>query len=229
MYMKLRASFISALAASALFCAQAARATTVTYGPDSYGPATTNWSTSLSLPKWDPSLFPGDVLTGISFTLDGSVSGNAKFESLDAAPATVTMNLQATIKLFDPNSNVLVIALPIVATSDIASAFDGTIDFGGTSGKSYLGETNSDSETGTSTDYATFTGSGNVSLPVQAKGSSNGSGAGNLILQFNTFAAASASVTYTYSAATPEPASLVSLAIGLVSLGGYRLARRPLR
>ena len=182
----------------------------------------------MSLPKWDPSLFPGDVLTGISFTLDGSVSGNAKFESLDAAPATVTMNLQAMIKLYDPSNNVLVVTLPVVWTSDNVSAFDGVIDFGGTSGKSYLGETNSDSQTGTSTDYATFTGSGNISLPVTAQGSSNGSGAGNLILQFNTFAAASASVTYTYSETVPEPASLVSLAIGALSLAGYRLARRSL-
>jgi len=118
-----------------------------------------------------------------------------------------------------------VISLPIASTSDNVTAFDGTIDFGGTSGKSYTGLSNSDSETGSSVDYATFTGSGNVSLPIKAQGTSTGSGAGNLLLQFATNAAASASVTYTYSA-VPEPASLMSLAIGLVSLAGYRLGRR---
>lgn len=117
------------------------------------------------------------------------------------------------------------ISLPIASTSDNVTAFDGTIDFGGTSGKSYTGLSNSDSETGSSVDYATFTGSGNVSLPIKAQGTSTGSGAGNLLLQFATNAAASASVTYTYSA-VPEPASLMSLAIGLVSLAGYRLGRR---
>lgn len=98
--LKLRRSLIAAaLALSAFLCAPVVHATTVSYGPVSYGPATTNWTSSLSLPQWDPSLFPGQTLTGISFTLDGSVSGNAKFESLDAAPATVTMDLQATITL----------------------------------------------------------------------------------------------------------------------------------
>jgi len=212
---------LAVLAAAAL--TSSATAATVTYGPASFGPATTNWSTSLSLPKWDPTLFPGQVLTGVSFTLNGSVTGSASFESLDAQPATINMNLQATIVLTDPNSNVLVTVIPVANTSDLASAFDGVIDFGGTSGKQYLGLTGSASNSGTSGNFALFTGAGNVLLPVTASGTSSGSGAGNLLTLFATTAGADASVTYTYSA-VPEPSTIALAGLGLLALVGF--ARR---
>lgn len=205
-----------------LLLASSVSAATITYGPVSFGPATTNWSSSLALPKWDPTLFPGQVLTGISFELEGEVSGDAKFESLDGAPATVTMNLQATVTLTDPSLNVLAVAIPVANTVDNVTAFDGTIDFGGTSGKSYLGLFASDSDTGSSVDYPTFTGPGNILLPISGAGNSNGSGAGNLVLQFATSAAASASVTYTYQP-VPEPAGFVILGMALLGLIGARV------
>ncbi len=192
-------------------------AATITYGPVSFGPATTNWATNLALPKWDPTLFPGQVLTGISFSLDGDVSGNASFESLDAAPATITMNLQATITLTDPSANVLAAVIPVANTVDNVTAHDGLIDFGGTSGKAYLGLTGSDSDTGSSIDFPTFTGAGNILLPITGVGTSNGSGAGNLLLLFATSASASASVTYEYQP-VPEPAGFVLAGLGAVGL-----------
>jgi len=215
--------------AASLMLAMGAQAVagSVTYGPVSIGPATTNWSSSIALPQWDPLLFPGQVLTGISFSLFGEVVGNAQFESLDSQPATVSMNLVATITLTDPSSNVLATVIPVASTLDTVTAFDGVIDFGGTSGKSYTGLYGSASDSGSSMDFATFTGSGFVVLPVSAAGSSFGSGAGNLITSFSTSAAASASVTYYYEA-IPEASSLALLgACGAVC--GLALARRRRR
>lgn len=219
---RLRASALGAIAVVAASNVNVS-AGTVTYGPAAFGPATTNWSSSLLLPQWDPALFPGQVLTGVSFTLDGSVTGNASFESLDAAPATINLNLQSTITMLDPNNVPVVTVIPVANTSDLASAFDGVIDFGGTSGKSYLGLSGTASNSGTSGNLALFTGSGSVLMPVSATGTSSGSGAGNLITQFATSAGAEATVTYTFTA-VPEAGSMILCGLG--ALGAFVAMRR---
>lgn len=225
---KLRRQCCGGAVSLALLVVASANAGTVTYGPDTFGPATTNWSTSLSLPQWDPALFPGQVLTGVSFTLAGDVFGSASFESLDAAPATVTMSLQATITLLDPNNVPIVTVIPVANTSDLASAFDGVIDFGGTSGKSYTGLSGSASNSGISTNLPLFIGSGNVLLPVSATGTSSGSGAGNLITQFSTSAGALATVTYTF-AAVPEVSTVLLCGLGGLAVVGGIVRRRRTR
>ncbi|MBN1504214.1 MAG: choice-of-anchor E domain-containing protein [Candidatus Eisenbacteria bacterium] len=163
----------------------------------------TNWNTTMSFPK-----FTGECecLQSICFQLCGHVEGTAKFESMDAAPTTVTMNLQSTITLMRPDMSTLVVVIPLANTSDNVTEFDGVIDFGGTSGKTYSGLTGdaTDSEcTVAPADFALFCGTGNIDLPITAIGTSNGSGAGNLILQFATSASANATVTYTYDCGTP--------------------------
>ena len=163
----------------------------------------TNWNTSLTFPKFDQDC---DCLQSICFQLDGHVEGMAKFESMDAAPTTVTMNLQSTITLSRPDLSTLVVVIPLANTSDNVTAFDGTIDFGGTSGKTYSGLSGNATDSkcsSTEGDRALFCGTGNISLPIQAIGTSNGSGAGNLILQFATSASAGVTVTYTYDCGTP--------------------------
>jgi hypothetical protein len=175
---------------------------TITYTA-SYSLNPTNWNTTLSFPKFDQNC---DCLQSICFQLNGHVEGTARFESFDAAPATITMNLQSTITLYRPDMTALVVVIPLANTSDNVTAYDGTFDYGGTSGKTYSGLSGNATDTkcsSTAADKALFCGTGNISLPISAAGTSNGSGAGNLVLNFSTSASASASVTYTYDCGTP--------------------------
>jgi len=168
----------------------------------------TNWNTTLTFPKYD--LDPA-CLQSICFEMNGHVEGSAKFESLDGNPATVAMFLQSTITLQRPDNTPLVTVIPLANTSDNVTAFDGVIDFGGTSGRTYSGLSGDaqDTEcTSAAADLALFSGTGNIGLPIVASGTSYGSGAGNLILQFSTSASAGATVTYTYDCSTgTEPST----------------------
>ena len=165
---------------------------------DTVNLASTNWNDTVSFPQFDPNL---GTLLSVTFELGGHVEGSAKFESLDNAPATVTMNLAAEIDLQRPDLSSLVTVLPLAATNDNVLAFDGVIDFLGDSGRTYEDLSGDDMESSVTTDsndLTLFTGNGTIDLPVSAMGASNGSGAGNLILQFATSASASVTVIYEY-------------------------------
>lgn len=165
----------------------------------------TNWNDSLTIPKFDPQL---GLLLSIRFELTGTAQGSAKFESLDASPATITTRFQTILTLSRPDASVLVIATPKTELVDSVTAFDGLIDFAGTSGKTYANLVVTETETVTSpppaSDLVLFTGPpgnpGTITLPVSAVGSSNASGAGNIITQFGAEAEASVRVCYTFAA-----------------------------
>ena len=211
-----------AVCAGVLTFAAGVQAATISHGPFNIALSSTNWANSLNVPQFNPAL---GTLTQIDFSLSGHVEGTAKFESLDASPATINLSLQATISLQRPDLSSLVTVIPVANTSDNVSAYDNTMDFDGSSGKTYSGLSGNDTLMFSSppplADLALFTGVGSINLPVSATGSSSGSGAGNLITQFLTSASAEASVTYHYTPA-PEPASLALLALG----GSVALRRR---
>jgi hypothetical protein len=164
----------------------------------------TNWTGSVTVPKFNPSL--GDLVS-IQFTLQGDVRGSARAESLDNSATVVTTQFSATISLTRPDNSVIVVSVPLANFVDSFTAFDGTIDFAGTSGVTHSGINASDIQSATSppplSDLALFTGAGNITLPVAAQGSSVANGSGNLITQFTTEASASVRVCYTYLPNTP--------------------------
>jgi hypothetical protein len=210
---------LAVFASLALLPLSQATADTIMFS-DSVALQPTNFNSSVSVPKFNPAL---GTLTKVIFELSGHVEGQAKFESLDAGATTISMQLAAQVKLQRPDLSSLVVAFPLAMTSDNASAFDGVMDFGGTSGKTYpalAGDDNEMSMTTAPLDLALFTGMGNIMLPVMATGASSGSGAGNLLLQFNTSASSDVTVTYEYTV-IPEPATAM-----LVSLGALGLFRR---
>ncbi len=166
--------------------------------------AITNWSSSVSVPKFNPTL---GTLLSIQFTLRGDIRGSARAESLDASPTTVTTQFSANLALTRPDMSTIVVSVPVANFVNNFTAFDGTIDFGGTSGVTHSGISATDSQVVTSpppvSDLALFTGVGNIVLPVAAQGSSIATGSGNLITQFNTEASATVTVCYTYAPNTP--------------------------
>ena len=163
----------------------------------------TNWSHSLTVPKFDPDL---GILVGIRFELTGIAEGAARFESLDAAPATVTTSFQTTVSLTRPDNSLIVVVTPAQQWMDSVTAYDGITDFDGTSGKTYRNVLVSETEIVNSPpppgDLALFTGPngnpGTITLPVSAAGTSMATGAGNIITQFFSEAEASVLVCYLY-------------------------------
>ena len=115
-------------------CAATAAQSASIVRTDSVPLTKTNWTQSLTVPQFDPAL---GTLQSVKFTLGSHVEGSAKFESLDAASATVTMKMAATVRLSRLDATAIVATTPTSTTVDTVARFDGTIDFDGTSGKTY--------------------------------------------------------------------------------------------
>ena len=145
--------------------------------------------------------------------------------------ATVSV-LAATLTLSSINGSI-VTTLPTASFSDNLSIFDGSIDFGGTSGTTHSGISASSSNSATLTsapNLTLFSGSAGdtINLSLSAFGASTASGAGNLITSFTTQAAGTASINYTYEASggpVPEPGMIGLLGLGLLGLGAARRRR----
>lgn len=209
--------------ATALALAASANAATVSFS-DSFGLSATNWNQDLTLQQFDSSL---GTLNSATFNYGGTVSTIIRFESLDAAASTLRFNSGGTLIFSGPISNTLNAS---GSTAQNVSAFDGAIDFGGTSGGSVGPVVDSDSDTLTIlSGLAAYIGAGTFSINVLANGQSSVSGAGNLITQTSTQALADIQVVYDYTARpnqVPEPGSLALVSLALFGIGAINARRR---
>lgn len=166
---------------------------------DSVPMQTTNWVSSVSIPRFNPA---DGILIGIHFWLHGSAVGDARVESLDNAPSTTSLQFASTIVLTRPDNSLVTFAIPQQNFSDDLTAFDGVIDFAGSSGTSHDDIIAVQSASAASplpaSDLSLFSGAGNIVLPVSASGASTGSGAGNMLVKFHQKAAASVEVCYIF-------------------------------
>lgn len=228
------------MSALAIIAGSASAATvTTSWYSSSVGSGSAGWSNSVTLPKFDSHL---GTLIGVKFMLKGYVSGNAKFENQSVIPATVNMDLAATLKLTRPAplSTVLVEAIPVANTTDNVTAYDGTIDFSGPggsqttgSGRTYANLHSDKTEYYVTTDpsdlslFQTAIPGQTIVLPVLSYASSNYGGlqTGDIMVSFSTNAAADAAVQYTYDA-VPEPSGIMALLTGACGLAGMAIRRK---
>lgn len=219
------------LCGATLLCAAGiTNAATLTFS-DTVAVATTNFTTTVDLQKFD-TMGGTRVLESVTFSIDGSIFGSAEVESRDAEPATIVTKLEAVLTLADAMMNTLVVTIPSVSNTFNATAYDGVLDFGGTSGMSFLDLTASQYEEATFMDAATlafFSGVDMATFSFDAMATSSSTGAGNLTSAFNTSAGGLVSVVYTYSDVTvpvSAPAHVALLGLGLLAFAGVRRSRK---
>lgn len=148
-------------------------------------------------------------LNSVCVRLDGGITGQVGFENFQNFPVTVIVLYTGSITVQRPNLTTLVSVQPATTITDNLPVFDGTLDYGGLSGRSYsgVGATRSDSLCFTNqADLALFTGAGNISLPGFATDLASQTGASSWSLGVRGYG--TVTVTYHYSpCATPTQRS----------------------
>lgn len=209
-----------AAAAAAVLATSSAQAAVVSFS-DAYS-GTTNWSTVLSLPKFDTSL---GTLQQVELLLMGDVQTIFRFENRSSSVRDVSQTATVTLAFGNPGAGVLVVPLAVNIT---VAAFDGVRDYGGDSGyttTSTGSQQNTRQWTALLDDLSPFTGPGLLDVNVSANGVST-TLSGNRDSSIATTAAGSARISYLYgadSSAVPEPGSL---ALVLAALTAGTLVRR---
>lgn len=158
----------------------------------------TNWNDTCSVTKFDPAL---GQLKSVKINVNAQVNSEVKIENQDPQPETITSNVSAQIQIKKPDSGVILNVTPSKSVSDLFGSYDGVLDFGGTSGKSYIGLTSSTTNSSTlvsSGDLNQYIGAGNANMAVSASGQSSFSGSANYVSGLNTSAQASIEITYYY-------------------------------
>jgi hypothetical protein len=157
----------------------------------------TDWTQAVNVQQFDPSL---GTLTSVDIINAGTFVSRIQVESLDSAPSTITGTVSGTLTLSGSGIFGLMTNGSFLETFN-ASAFDGIIDFGGTSGHDFGPQTASGAQTAFVTapaDLAAYVGTGNISFTEVAHATSSASGAGNLVTHINSSASGSVSVIYHY-------------------------------
>ena len=191
---------------------------------------------TLSLPGFNPAL---GTLTGIRIDLSVRLVSDYGFENLSGAAATISGSIvsNATLRLPD-NSPLSTVAATITRTETVG-AFDGVvifnptvINYDGASGRSYLDEEATNSNSVTLTDGASlafFSSNGTFLLPFEISATSAFGGAAILAQSLNS-GAGTATITYEYEPTrvlgeVPEPGTLLSMGLGGVLVGLLRVRR----
>ncbi len=100
----------------------AASAASVTYTADLADQRTKFTDVAISVQQFDSAL---GTLDSIQISLEGRVSGGARYESDDAAPGNITLNLSAMVSVSTDALGELVVTLPTATKTVMVEASDG--------------------------------------------------------------------------------------------------------
>ncbi|NCS32551.1 choice-of-anchor E domain-containing protein [bacterium] len=152
-------------------------------------------------------------LNSVSITAEATTDTVQKMENKDVSPHTMNSTVTVNLNLKNTASTSDIITLSIAAADAtlVADAFDGTLDYAGTSGKSFPIEYAHDNTTvsySSASDITQFSGTGSLTFPVYAIAQWSCTGSGNAQCGVDTYATAAISVTYTYE--IPEPDLIIN-------------------
>jgi len=199
----------------------AACATAATTGDsDTTGLIMTDFSNVLSVDQFDPAL---GTLNQVTLTVTGRLYGGGKFENFNSSPVDdsmryildqsldITQGLTALLGMDKTTDTTLTVNVP---------AYDGTFDYGGTSGdtETPFDVTDDDVFTYTLTvDLAPFIGTGTVNFDAVADATATIYGANGVVCGTYSYAQATVEVVYDYTP-IPEPATITLLGLGALAL-----------
>jgi len=163
----------------------------------SYPSEQTDFSASQALNQFNPTL---GQLQSVVITENGSITSTIQVENTSRqAPAMINATVSGVMNLTGPGISAP-LSLQQNAGSFNATTYDGTLDFGGTSGFSFNPQTASGSTqiTLTGSQLAAFEGTGTVNLTETANATSSATGGGNLVVSISSLGQANVTVTYNY-------------------------------
>ena len=168
-----------------------------------FADSTAGWINDVVAQQFDPSL---GTLEAVNLTVSADLLASVAAENLDASASTVstTQTVDVTLTLPASGTAAAVAIVPPVSAeiSDTMNlgGYDGTTDFGGTSGRIDQGltRTGTASTSLTGSEMTAFLGLGTIDLPIATFGSSTAEGPGNLLLSLLADAGATVTLSYTY-------------------------------
>jgi len=149
------------------------------------------------LNQFDPSL---GTLQSIQIKVDGRIISDIKIENLDDQSSPVSGTVSGNVLLSGPGFNLNVNIAGNAAISQTLAAYDGSTDFGGSSGVSLGSKTATGSNTQILTGSAMgdYIGTGTVNLSFLAQATTQASGGGNLMANITNQGGGTVTVTYSY-------------------------------
>ncbi|HEY7156746.1 MAG TPA: choice-of-anchor E domain-containing protein [Gemmataceae bacterium] len=166
----------------------------------------TGGSETQTVAQFNPSL---GTLTGVQILFNGQLSSDVQVENLDGAASNVNAQVNGNLTLQGPGLQAVSVS-PAINEGTTLSADDGTLDYGGSSGKDFGNQSAQASQTANltagSNDLSAWIGTGAVSLTEQAQSTSTVSGSGNQQTHIDSTGGGTVQVIYSYTPAAPPVA-----------------------
>lgn len=198
---------------------------TISYGPisaDTLDPPYTDWSSSLSLPKFNPSY---GRLEKVVLLLNGAMQTVLTVQNTSPSPSTGTARTHLVMNVEEPGG------LFAQEVDILSSSFSYSLAAGQSISSGTITKSASIFEEYTSAAILNaFTGSGDIILNASTYTETFlANTGGNTSAGQITTAGLTGHVTYYYSdIPVPEPLTLASVALGLIGLGRYVRRRTPI-